>query len=39
MSFQIGTNLNHLYKLALTLIHSNLDSKENHIINLLLFLI
>ncbi|CAD8055469.1 unnamed protein product [Paramecium sonneborni] len=39
VSFPLGTNLNHLYKLALVLIDTNLDSKENHIFEFLQFLL
>ena len=37
--FPLGTNLSHLYKLALVLIDTNLDSKEHNIFELLLFLL
>lgn len=39
VSFPLGTNLSHLYKLALVLIDTNTDSKENNIFELLLFLL
>ncbi|CAD8057509.1 unnamed protein product [Paramecium sonneborni] len=39
VSFPLGTNLHHLYKLALVLIETNLDSKENNIFEFLQFLL
>ncbi|CAK84929.1 unnamed protein product (macronuclear) [Paramecium tetraurelia] len=39
VSFPLGTNLSHLYKLAIILIDNNLDSKENNIFELLQFLL
>ncbi|CAK56322.1 unnamed protein product (macronuclear) [Paramecium tetraurelia] len=39
VSFPLGTNLSHLYQLALVLIDTNIDSKENNIFELLQFLI
>ncbi|CAD8150342.1 unnamed protein product [Paramecium pentaurelia] len=39
VSFPLGSNLSHLYKLALVLIDTNIDSKENNIFELLQFLL
>ncbi|CAD8132003.1 unnamed protein product [Paramecium octaurelia] len=39
VSFPLGTNLSHLFKLAIILIDNNLDSKETNIFELLQFLL
>ncbi|CAD8140678.1 unnamed protein product [Paramecium pentaurelia] len=39
VSFPLGSNLSHLFKLAIILIDTNLDSKENNIFDLLQFLL
>ena len=39
VSFPLGTNLGHLYKLALILVDANIDSNESRIIDFFLFLL
>lgn len=39
VSFPLGTNLSHLYKLAIILIDSNLSTKANNITEFYLFIL